>query len=202
MSSRFVFESHRRVALGLVLAAFVALATGCTQGSTIAAGSTATANGPSATATSAAASPTSVTSIPILVYFSKHPDSDNSVNAVFGVKRVSPTLGVGTFAIQQLIAGPTAAEAAMGYYTELTASLSGTSNCGGPDFQYTIDNATHSGTLKFCRMTSLAGDLTGFRIQAEITKSLTQFPNVNKVIILNSTGHCFNDLSGADMCLH
>ncbi|HEV7129957.1 MAG TPA: GerMN domain-containing protein [Ktedonobacterales bacterium] len=206
MLSRRLHTVSTRGALGLVLGALMAAITGCASGTTIISTATSTSTGAlAATATStvvAAATATASTSIPVKVYFSKHPDSDNNVNVVVAADRTSPTLGVGTFAIQQLIAGPSATEAAAGLYTELTASLTGASNCGGPDFQYTIDNGTHTGTLKFCKVTSLAGDLTGARIQAEITKTLTQFPNVTKVIILNSTGHCFNDLSGMDSCLH
>jgi hypothetical protein len=155
------------------------------------------------TSTSPAASPTTTSGGYVVnVYFSRHPDSDNDVAAVFPVMRVSPTPGVGTFAMQQLIAGPTSAEMAAGYYSELGGSLSGTSNCGGADFQYSIDNATHTGTLRFCRQTMLAGDLVGGRIKAEINATLKQFSNVTKVVILNSTGHCFDDLSGMDACLH
>jgi hypothetical protein len=162
----------------------------------------------------AAASPTSSgggSGIEVKVFFSKHPDSDNSVQAVFAVKRVSPTSGVATFAVQQLIAGPTASEKTQGYFTELTASLTGASNCGGADFQITLNTHidTHTGTpsiqtgaavLKFCRATQLAGDLVGPRIRAELDATLKQFPTITKTQILTNTGHCFDDASGQDNC--
>ncbi|HEU5440306.1 MAG TPA: GerMN domain-containing protein [Ktedonobacterales bacterium] len=143
---------------------------------------------------------------PVLVYFSRHPDSDNDPTKVFSVQRQSPTLGVATYAINQLIAGPTAAEQAQGLYTPLTESLSGTSNCGSADFKITLDHRgskaeTGTATLQFCRTTSLAGDLTGPRIKAEITKTLTQFSNIKQVVILNKDGECFDDLSGQNNCL-
>lgn len=145
---------------------------------------------------------------PVLVFFSKHPDSDSNVNAVFSVHRVSPTLGVARFSLQQLILGPTASEKAMGYYTDLTTSLSGASNCGGADFQLYPD---HKGTtvsspgtmtIKFCRTIQLAGDLTGARIAAEINKTMLQFSNIHNVVILNKDGGCFNDFQGANACLN
>ncbi|HEY7983170.1 MAG TPA: hypothetical protein VID73_03320 [Ktedonobacterales bacterium] len=188
--------SARHARLGVALAALALALVGCGEPSVVISTPTATAQ-PAATAVPPTA--TTVT-YPVKVFFSRHPETDSNVSAVFPVARVSPTLGVGTYAIQQLIVGPTAAEATSGYFTELTASLTGSSNCGGPDFTYTISG--NVGTLKFCKTTSLAGDLTGARIQAEIVATLTQFGNVTKVIILNSSGHCFNDLSGADMCLH
>jgi hypothetical protein len=193
--SGFIHRAARPARLGAALAALALV--GCGASSTVVNVPTATVPPPTATAVPPTAT---TTSYPVKVFFSRHPETDSNVNAVFPVNRVSPTLGVGTYAIQQLIAGPTASEAASGYFTELTASLTGASNCGGSDFTYTISG--NVGTLKFCKQTQLAGDLTGARIQAEIVATLTQFPNVTKVIILTSSGHCFNDLSGADMCLH
>lgn len=193
-SSRAPLVAVFAALLGLLLAGCTATGVIITPTDTVPAGPTAT--------TGAAATNTPSGGIPVRVFFSKHPETDGNVSAVFPVNRTSPTQGVGTYAIQQLIQGPTASEAASGYFTELTASIGGSSNCGGPDFQYSIDNATHTGTLRFCRPITLAGDLTGGRIKAEITATLTQFPNVTKVIILTNTGHCFDDLSGADMCLH
>lgn len=192
-----------RLAVGLAMGALSLAVVACGLGGSSTVGSvTPTSTTAAASPTSTTAAATTVTGYPVLVYFSKHPETDSNVGAVFPVHRTSPTLGVGTYAIRQLILGPTPAEAGAGYFTELTASLTGSSNCGGPDFQYTINNATHTGTLRFCRPTMLAGDLTGPRIKAEITATLTQFPNVTKVIILDYTGHCFDDASGQDLCLH
>ena len=161
----------------------------------------------------AAASPTSAgggSGIEVKVYFSKHPETDSNVQAVFAVKRVSSTAGVATYAVQQLIAGPTVDEKAQGYFTELTASLTGASNCGA-DFQITLNThidphtgtpSTQTGTavLKFCRATQLAGDLVGPRIKAELDATLKQFPTITKTQILTNTGHCFDDASGQDNC--
>jgi len=47
----------------------------------------------------------------VKVYFSKHPESDQHATAVFAVRRISPTRAVATFAIGQLLVGPTQAEA-------------------------------------------------------------------------------------------
>jgi spore germination protein GerM len=164
-----------------------------------------------ATATASPTTPAGGSGIEVKVFFSKHPETDSNVQAVFPVKRISPTTGVATYATQQLIAGPTASERGMGYFTELTASLTGASNCGGPDFQITLDTHidTHTGTssaqpgtavLKFCRATQLAGDLVGPRIKAQLNATLTQFPTIKKVQILTNTGHCFDDASGQDNC--
>jgi hypothetical protein len=173
---------------------------------------TATHSAPVATGTPAATPATTVVPTPtakgyvVQVYFSKQPDSYNDPNAVFPVSRFSPTSGVATNAIEQLIAGPTASEKAQGYFTELSAALTGASNCGGADFTITLNmRATHpqtgAATLRFCRTLSLPGELTDARIKAEITKTLTQFPTITSVTIITREGHCFGDLSGQDKCL-
>lgn len=192
----------------LAIALLLMLVAGCTvsKASTAETG-TPTGTAPAATSTPVPAPPTTSAGYAVQVFFSKHPDSDNDVNAVFAVGRTSPTLGVATYAVQQLIAGPTAAEAAAGYYTPLTASLSGPSDCGGADFTITLDHKgttpeAGTATMRFCRATSLAGDLTGARISAEITATLKQFPNIHKVVILTRDGGCFDDLSGMNACLH
>ncbi|HEX3271083.1 MAG TPA: GerMN domain-containing protein, partial [Ktedonobacterales bacterium] len=173
---------------------------------------TVTRSAPVATGTPAATSATTPLPTPtakgyvVQVYFSKQPDSYNDPNAVFPVSRFSPTSGVATSAIEQLIAGPTASEKAQGYFTELSGALTGTSNCGGRDFTITLNmRASHpqtgAATLRFCRTLSLPGELTDARIKAEITKTLTQFPTITSVTIITREGHCFGDLSGQDNCL-
>jgi hypothetical protein len=191
-----------------LLAALLALSGCSTTGGTGDAIPTSTIGSPAPTASLAPTAPTAPGGTPVLVFFSKHPDSDSNVNAVFSVHRVSPTLGVAKFSLQQLIVGPTASERASGYYTDLTTSLSGASNCGGADFQLYPD---HKGTtvsspgtmtIKFCRTIQLAGDLTGARIAAQIDKTMRQFSNIHNVVILNKDGGCFNDFQGANACLN
>lgn len=148
------------------------------------------------------------TGYPVLVYFSKNPDSYNDSTAVFPVHRTSPTLGVATYAIQQLIVGPSPSEASAGYFTELSTVLrrTGASSCGGPDFKITLNMRgvtpeSGTATLQFCRATASPGIGADARIKAEIVKTLTQFSNITKVVILLQDGHCFGDESGADLCL-
>lgn len=146
------------------------------------------------------------------VYFSRHPDSDSDPTAVFPVPRtvvvgnlVSPS-DIPAYAVEQLIGGPTTSEKQANYYTELTAALSGPSNCGGQDFTLKLNThasrpETGTATLQFCRATMLPGDLSGPRIKAQITRTLTQFPGIQRVVILDKSGNCFDDLSGLNQCL-
>lgn len=153
------------------------------------------------------------TTYPIKVYFSQYPQSVTTNNsAVYAVNRTSPTIAVGTFAIQMLIAGPTPSEKQAGYFSELNTMLSGSSNCsapipvGGPDFMLTLNMKgktpeTGTATLQFCRAITSPGIGADARVTAEINATLKQFSSIKKVVILTRDGHCFGDLSGKDLCL-
>lgn len=135
------------------------------------------------------------------VYFSLHPDSDNRPAAVFAVHRISPTLGVATYAISQLLAGPTATEAARGYFTPLQGALSGASTCGGADFTIRLNQnrgtpETGTATLQFCRDVKGLGDSGAAMARNEIDHTLTQFSTIKKVVIIYKDGSCFDDLIG------
>jgi hypothetical protein len=153
-----------------------------------------------------------MSSYPIKVYFS---NNAGSMTSVAPVNRVSPTAQVEEFSVQMLIAGPTSEERAAGLFSEFNSAFSGPSTCvsgampvGGPDFTLTLNMKgttpeQGTATLKLCRPTELAGEGTGFRIGAEITNTLEQFPTVKKVIILNQQGNCWSgvDLRGGNACL-
>lgn len=209
MSMQCHHRSRWRIGAGLAsLLALAALLAGCASGPSVVNAPTATPPA-GATATSPAA-PTATTGsggYAVKVYFAQHPISDNDPARVFSVNRVSPTLGVATYAIKQLLAGPTSAEASAGYYTPWANSLTGASNCGGADFTVTLDHrgataAPGVATLQFCRTTQIAGELAGARMTATAQATLMQFSNIHSVVILNSTGHCFDDLSGMNACLN
>jgi spore germination protein GerM len=139
----------------------------------------------------------------VVVYFSKHPDSDTAPAKVFAIERVSPTLQVAAYAVGQLIAGPTSAEKSAGYYTPLAGSLSGPSTCNGADFTIMLNrNRTHtedgSATLQFCRAVPGFGDTGSAIVRNEITRTLTQFPTIQKVVIIYQDGSCFDDLTGCN----
>jgi hypothetical protein len=142
----------------------------------------------------------------VRVYFSKHPESDQNATAVFAVVRVSPTLAVAAFAIGQLLVGPTRTETKAGYYSALAGLLHGPSNCGGPAARIMLNRRGRTvelgtATLQFCRRTMIGGILDAVRIRSEIAKTLTQFPSIKRVVILDKSANCFSDLSGRNTCL-
>ena len=144
---------------------------------------------------------------PVRVYFSKHPQSDQNATAVFAVRRISPTLAVAAFTIGQLVVGPTRTETKAGYYSALAGLLHGPSDCGGPAVRIMLNRRGQTvepgtATLRFCRRSMSGGIFDDVRVQSEISKTLTQFPSIKRVVILNKFGQCFGDLSGRNICLH
>jgi hypothetical protein len=204
-----------RLVLGMALATLLlgtaacnSMTTGPIPPATLPVSATATGTVPPTTLPVGTATPTP--SIPVKTFFSKHPDSDTNPSKVFPVERTAHSLAVATFATQQLLAGPTAAEAASGLFTPFVGAsgsvLSGSSTCGGPDFKITLDrkgSAPEPGTatLQFCRALNLSGVVTDAQMQAELSATLTQFGNIDKAVILTQDGHCFGDESGMDLCL-
>ncbi len=197
------FRLIRHLMLGGILTALLVLA---------ACGSSPSAGEATPTATPVTSPTPALTGYPVKVFFSKTPDSENTLNAVFAVNRISPTSQVEVFSVQLLIAGPTPDERTAGYYSELNSLFSGSSQCpslgpvGGPDFTLTLNTKGTSAeqgtaTLKFCRATLSPGIGADARVLAELRATLLQFATIKKVVVLNVQGHCFGDQSTQDLCL-
>ena len=137
----------------------------------------------------------------VQVFFSRNPDSFNDFTAVFPLARTVPgNPGLIEQTLTALIAGPTPAEQAAGYFSDFGALVgSPVSTCKGLDFTLMVAQGT--ATVQVCRATSSAGVGQDARSQAEVEATLTQFAGVTKVIVLNAAGHCLFDESGLDLCL-
>jgi Sporulation and spore germination. len=166
--------------------------------------------------TSEAGSTATATSTPVQyhvkVYFSKPaPAGSNEFSILSPVNRTTSDQMVGTFAVQQLVLGPTSAEQTQGYYSQVQRSITGPSNCvvagaKTTDFKLTLNKkgtATEQGTatIQFCRQLLSAGIGTDATIKDEVTQTLKQFSTIQKVVILTNDRHCFGDESGLDICL-
>jgi len=153
---------------------------------------------PAATATGTTTSTTS--GFPIVVKFSKHPASDSDPSVVFDVPRVSPTSGVARYAIEQLLAGPTAVEQSAGLFSTWTDFTYGsTSDCGGDPFELDLTGGTI--TVRFCTSVTLLGAVADGQAETAMTETLLAFSTINKVVILAQSDHCLFDASGMDLCL-
>lgn len=134
----------------------------------------------------------------VRVHFSKHPESDDDPAQTFPLDRTARDSGVASFAIQELLKGPTPAETTRGYFS--TATLrDGESTCGGKDFSLKIEDST--ARLQFCKPFDHIGSVSDGQAESVIKATLDQFDSITKVIILNAAGDCEFDLSGENRCL-
>ena len=134
-----------------------------------------------------------------LIYFSLHPQSDDDPGKTFSVPRTSPGNNLATFALGELLKGPSVGEQADGYFsTARIRSPAESSTCGGQDFSLTIKDTV--ATLTFCRTFDHVGEISDGQAESEIKATLLQFPTIKKVIILNSKGDCEFNLSGQNLC--
>jgi hypothetical protein len=127
----------------------------------------------------------------VKVYFSQ---GFGIPGTVVPVTRTAPDRGFATFAVQQLIAGPTAAERRRGLHSELGRQIRGTSDCGA-DFALKISRGT--ATLRFCRTVWGNGVGGDARILRTIDATLKQFRTVKKVVTLAKDGRCLFDQTDA-----
>ncbi len=137
------------------------------------------------------------TTYPLQVFFSKSPQSNDDPNKVFGLQRNSMNPDVATFAVKELLKGPTAEEKAAGYFSK-TAVRAGPSNCDDNDFRLTIADGV--ATLRFCRVFDHLGVVADGQAESQLNTTLKQFDSVKRVVILNRTGDCEFDLSGQNSC--
>ncbi|WP_336207765.1 GerMN domain-containing protein [Nonomuraea sp. LPB2021202275-12-8] len=126
----------------------------------------------------------------VKVYFSK---GFGVPGKVVAVSRTAPHRGVARFAVEQLIAGPTAAERRRGLHSELSRQIRGKSDCGA-DFTLKIRKGT--ATLRFCRTVWGNGVGGDARILHGIARTLKQFGTVKKVVTLDKDGRCLFDQTG------
>ncbi|MBI2357231.1 GerMN domain-containing protein [Candidatus Dojkabacteria bacterium] len=140
--------------------------------------------------------------VDVRVYFSKGLDDPSLVGYVM---RSSSRTDIGTYTIEQLIKGPTSAEKSQGFLSPL--SFTGAYKCTSNevelpiDFKLVVDKGTKVATITFCRDVNSSGVGTDGRITSTVTATLNQFSTVDKVIILDSNGNCFGDMSGLNNCL-
>ncbi|WP_017305262.1 GerMN domain-containing protein [Spirulina subsalsa] len=134
--------------------------------------------------------------VAVRVYFAKSPESDEDFTYVEPVWRKTQSQGVARFAVNQLMVGPTEAEARLGLKSLL--ELSGPSNCG-EDFKLAI--AQQVADLQFCRQVMLKGLGHDAQLLSTLEATLKQFPTVDQVVIRDRNGNCLADQSGENHCL-
>lgn len=134
----------------------------------------------------------------IVIHFSKHPESDDDPAQTFPVQRTADDSGVASFALSELLKGPTPSEASRGYFTTVKLRPAD-SNCDGKDFRLNVANGV--ARLQFCKPFDHIGSVSDGQAESAIKATLNQFESISKVVILNAAGDCEFDMAGDNRCL-
>ncbi|BAU64419.1 hypothetical protein STA3757_17910 [Stanieria sp. NIES-3757] len=131
----------------------------------------------------------------VKIFFPIAPKLSQSFTDTQAVLRITNSLGVARFAIEQLIKGPTKLEKQVGLIAPI--KLIGQSNCG-ENFKLSLTQGV--AILQFCQTVLTGGVGDDARLTTSIQKTLSQFPTINQIILLNQDGGCLNDLKGDNSC--
>jgi hypothetical protein len=132
----------------------------------------------------------------ISVFYSKAPENELDFTAVVEQKRTTTRADLETFALEEIMKGPSSPEKTQGAQNPI--ALSGSSNCSDKDFS--LDITLKKATMKFCKTVVSNGIGDDARIKTVIEKTLSQFDTIDSVLILTKDGSCFGDQSGQNSC--
>lgn len=120
----------------------------------------------------------------IKIFYSHSTDSIKDPSYAFYFLRTTPREDLETFAIEQLIAGPSAYEIST-YNVFTPIKLVGESNCNGKDFKLTTTSTKVE--VQFCKDLDLSRENEGSRIRNLINYTIDQFGE-REVTILKKDG--------------
>lgn len=197
-------QAHRRFQLGALSVLFLALVPALVSCATPTAQPSSTAT-PQPTATA-----TAVPSRTVQVFFTKQPET-GSTHKTFAVTRTTTEADVATFAIAQLITGPTDAEKSSGYSSALEGRIGakGGASCdGSADFATKMDargTTAEPGTLTvtLCKNPTFQGNYLAWSQSIDQLKdTVLHLPGVHAVVLLTSRNTCYDDQGDGTLCLH
>ena len=132
----------------------------------------------------------------VKVFFPRSPKSAADFTYVEPVLRTTASRGLAKFAIEQLIAGPTSKEKAIGLLAPI--QLRGSSNCGK---KFTLSISKKVAKLQFCKQVVSGGIGDDARIRSSLNATIKQFSPIASVMVLDKNGNCLGDQSGENLCL-
>lgn len=153
---------------------------------------------PTIIATSTPTPENEMTEISVYLFSRKKFDAAGSTTFVTPVKRITNREDIGTFALEEVIKGPTKSEIGIGLEQSIGTGkfveFKGTSTCNGKDLTLNVEN--EKATVQFCKQAFLSGDLSGSVLTQQFVETLKQFNTIKQVRILTQAGDCFDDMAG------
>jgi hypothetical protein len=112
------------------------------------------------------------------------------------VERSVPSESPARGAVDDLLDGPSLGEAISGISSRWDGTITGPT-AGS----FSIDIVAGTATIQFVVQVILTGVVADAIMQRQLERTLTQFPTIDEVIILNQFGDCMFDQSGLNLCL-
>jgi hypothetical protein len=131
-----------------------------------------------------------------------------NANYTVPVERQTRRTDIATFALEEIMRGPTAEETEQGlrstFGDEYFITLSGKSQCGIRNFTITLDPDNYFARVNFCKDINFTQDWSMMLLQDQIRKTLIQFEKIQKVQILNKDGNCLDGtkITTPEDCVH
>ncbi len=122
-----------------------------------------------------------------------------NTNYLLAKERKSSRTDIATFALEEMIKGPSEAEINGSDKLVNIVKLEGVSTCFGRDFTLSINNKV--ATLRFCKTIVKENDVYPIAFAQMIQNTLNQFPTITSVRIYEANGNCYNDtMSDINYC--
>ncbi len=142
----------------------------------------------------------------VQLYFYKEPlEPQHNVADIESVERTTESENLYTYAITELINGPSEEEQDDGYISVF--SLSGSSTCSGHSFQYKTTGSTLK--IQICKEIEPVLDAEGayagitLNAQARVTRQFNEslsFGGIDSVALFDKNGNCYAPESGQNAC--
>jgi hypothetical protein len=115
------------------------------------------------------------------------------------VERQTSRKDIATYAVEQIIRGPTIDEIEGGlrptFGIDHFVTISGKSVCGIKNFTLELDVDNYFAKVRFCKDIRLNEEMSGPLLAEQIRKTLIRFEKIHKVQILNKDQACFDGSS-------
>jgi len=124
------------------------------------------------------------------------------------VERQTARKDIATYAIEQIIRGPSIDEIEGGlrptFGTDHFVTISGKSVCGIKNFVLELDVDNYFARVRFCKDLQLNEELSAPLLAEQIRKTLIRFEKIHKVQILNKDQACFDGspVKSPDDCVY
>lgn len=133
-----------------------------------------------------------------IFFFDQEAFINAEMNFIDYVNRTTERSDLATFAVEEIIKGPTTEEQTQGLAATFgdgsLIRFIGESNCGNKDFTISIED--RNATVRLCREIFINNDNSSGIMRSQIAQTINQFSSVDQTRVLRVSGECADDMAG------